>query len=67
MVRTDTSLLNASIREGKMMKITTRRKTRHTLRTRKTKNTTRRSSMVKLILDKSGTQMMRAPTQIVKI
>jgi hypothetical protein len=65
--RTSTSLLNAHMRERKKMKITIRRKTRHTLRTRKTKGTTRRSPMVKLILDKSGTQMMRAPTQIVQI
>jgi hypothetical protein len=54
------------MREEKKMKTTTRRKTRHTPRTRKKRNTTRRSPMVKLILGKCGTQMMRAPTQIVK-
>jgi hypothetical protein len=64
-VRTDTSLLNAPMREEKKMKTTRRRKTRHTPRTRKKRNTTR-SPMVKLILGKCGTQMMRAPTQIVK-
>jgi hypothetical protein len=66
-VRMGTSLLNAPMREGKKMKTTTRRKTIHTPKTRKTRSTTRRSPMLKLILDKSGTQMMRALTQIVKI
>jgi hypothetical protein len=65
-VRTGTSLPNAPMREGKKMKAIRRRKTRHTSRTRKTRSTTR-SPMVKLILDKSETQMMRVLTRIMKI
>jgi hypothetical protein len=66
-VRTGTSLPNAPMREGKKMKAIRRRKTRHTSRTRQTRSTTRRSPMVKLILDKSETQMMRVLTWIMKI
>jgi hypothetical protein len=60
MARTCTSLLNATMRGGKKMKARRRRKTRHTPRTR-------RSPTVKLILDKSETQIMRTSTRIVKI
>jgi hypothetical protein len=62
-VRMNTSLLNALMREGKKMKTRRKRKTRHTPRTRKAKG----SPIVKLILDKSGTQMMKALARIVKI
>jgi hypothetical protein len=57
-------LLNAHIKE---MKKIMKRERRLTKATRKIKNILRRSTMLKLMLDKNETQVMRVPSQKVHI